>query len=363
MKTLKRIAAALLPALALSMASLPAAHAASQNMADFNREAAAPWSYIGVRTYGSLNDLFGDVTKELAPGDEKAVTVQLRNSSQRQAEFWLRAEALTGDGAKALEADFPSKAAVDALLGNISIDIDYQGAPIYAGSLGGVGTSDLYTGEGVSLGTLEAGAYGAIEVSLRVSAALGNEYQNSMCAVRWIFTATQDDEEPPEEPTTTAPSGDGTPPGPGGGQGSIEPNDPGPGATVPPGDAELGIGEGNVPGGAGETGNAGDGAPDSRDDGQVEDLPEGDIPQGAPGDPDMVVVADPNTPLGLPQTGGLLTYATPAALALIALLALYAATYLRGRNRKGGIPAAEGADGVAAGAEGGAGAGDSAEEQ
>jgi LPXTG-motif cell wall-anchored protein len=47
----------------------------------------------------------------------------------------------------------------------------------------------------------------------------------------------------------------------------------------------------------------------------------------------LVVIADPETPLALPQTGGLMTYATPAALALAVLIALYAATYVRGRKK------------------------------
>ncbi|MDR1439789.1 MAG: hypothetical protein LBJ10_07220 [Clostridiales bacterium] len=327
MKIHKRIAAALLPAALLAMTSLPAAYAASANVADFDREASgAPWSYIGVRTYGSLDDLFGDAMKELVPGDARTVAVQLQNSSLQTAQFWLRAEALTEAGAKALEGEFPSKAAVDALLGHVSISVDYQGATIYAGTLGGVGTGDLYTGNGVALGTLAGGSYGTISVSLRVSEALGNDYANSMCAVNWVFTATQEDEV-------------GNPGGgenqPGGAPDSIDPNAPGGAAELQPGGDGEDIGDEGVPEGAGVPGDSGDpgSEPPPIDDGTLTDIGDEGAPEGSA---DMVVIADPDTPLGLPQTGGLLTYATPAGIALVVLMALYAATYARGRKKRQG---------------------------
>ncbi|MDR2295552.1 MAG: LPXTG cell wall anchor domain-containing protein [Clostridiales Family XIII bacterium] len=46
-----------------------------------------------------------------------------------------------------------------------------------------------------------------------------------------------------------------------------------------------------------------------------------------------MIIADPETPLALPQTGGLMTYATPAALALVVLVALYIAIGARSRKK------------------------------
>jgi hypothetical protein len=276
MKKHIRIAAAVLSgALLIISGPLSAFAAVGSNTADFDREAGAgnEWSYIGVRSYGAnLNDLFGEVTKELVPGDTKTVDVQLRNSSDAATTFWLRAEALTGDGAKALEGDY-NKTAVDALLSNIEIDVRYGTASIYTGTLGGVtGTApgELYSDTGAQLGTLAANSNANITVTLEVSDALRNNYFNSLCAVNWIFTATQEE------------GGDGPPPPP-------------PPPLTPIEDEEVPLAE-------------------------------------PPEDTDLVVIADPETPLGLPQTGGLMTYATPAALALLVLVALYAATYIRGRK-------------------------------
>lgn len=291
-----RIAAAVLTGVLLILIGPLGAFAAmgNENEARFDRQAGEgnEWSYVGVKTYGDLNDLFGEVTKNLAPGAEKTVTVRLGNESDARATFSLRAEALTGDGAKALESEFKGKEADDALLSNINIAVSYQGTSIYAGTLRGAGgTGDLYTDAGAALGTLEAGNAGTIEVTLSVSRDLDNRYFNKLCAVNWTFTATQEDPEIPDDDDDYY-YGDG----------------PGtPGAATP------------------------------LDDGPLTDIGDEDTPlatlTGDPEDPDLVVIADPDTPLALPQTGGLMTYATPAALALAVLLALYAVTYIRGRKK------------------------------
>jgi hypothetical protein len=73
-------------------------------------------------------------------------------------------------------------------------------------------------------------------------------------------------------------------------------------------------------------------------DGLIEALPDEETPFGAlteqPDGPDLVVVVDPASPLGvgLPQTGGLLTYTTAAGLALAGLILLYALTFLKKRR-------------------------------
>jgi hypothetical protein len=307
MKKHIRIAAAILLSGILAVMTGPlAAFATDNNTVDFDREAEGGkyWSYIGVKTYGDLNDLFGEVTKELAPGDGKTVVVQLRNSSDTEAAFWLKAEALTGDGAKALESSFADKKALDDLLANISIEVHYKDALIYAGTLDGVGTSGLYSETGVLLGTLNAGNYGEITATLKVSEDLDNGYFDSLCAVRWLFAATQEDPEEPEEPEEPVPGDPGDPGDPGGPGGG-----PGPSATIPEDPTPL-------------------------DEGPLTEIDDYATPLGElPEDTDLVVIADPETPLALPQTGGLMTYATPAALALAVLIALYAATYIRGRKK------------------------------
>jgi hypothetical protein len=72
------------------------------------------------------------------------------------------------------------------------------------------------------------------------------------------------------------------------------------------------------------------------DDGPLTDLPDDLTPQGTvnnlPEGTDMVVVVEPEIPLALPQTGGLITFATPAALALAVLIGLYAATFVKKRR-------------------------------
>jgi hypothetical protein len=276
MKKHIRIAAAVLSgALLIITGHLSAFAAVGSTAANFDREAGVgkEWSYVGVKSYGSeLNDLFGAVTKELMPGDTKTVRVQLRNSSDAATTFWLKAEALTEDGAKILEEDFAGKKAVDALLSNIEIDVRCGTESIYTGTLGGVTGTDskLYSDTGALLGTLAANSNADITVTLKVSDTLGNRYMSSLCAVNWIFTATQDDPLPRRDPRLREP---------------------------------------------------------------LEEIEDEDVPLAEPPeDTDLVVIADPETPLALPQTGGLMTYATPAALALVALIALYAATYIRGRR-------------------------------
>ena len=256
--------------------------AAGENAADFDlaNGETPEWNYVGVTTHGDLNDLFGEVTKELAPGATRTVGIQLRNRSDESVRFHLRAEALTGEGAKALESDFEGKRAIDDLLSNIAVTVEYQGSPIYAGTLDGAGSGDLYTELGAALGTLAAQSYGEIEVTLNVSEGLGNAYFNALCAVSWTFTAIGDE---------------------GDDDGRWE-------------------------------------RPPRLDDGPLTEIEDDDTPLatqlGEPDEPEVVIIADPETPLALPQTGGLMTYATPAALALAVLVALYVATYVRGRKKE-----------------------------
>jgi hypothetical protein len=315
MKIIKKTAAATL-SVALALACGPLAAYAGAG-AEFFGDVGAPWSYVDVTVIGGVNDLFGDIAKELAPGDERALTVQLRNRSSAEAVFSLKASALTGEAAEALEGVYAGKSAMDVLLDAVTAEITYSGGVIYDGPLRGSSSAPLYGTDGVILGSLGAGSYGTIGVTLRVPGNLDNSYMDSLCAVEWVFAASQEDSSPVTPPTTPT-----TPSVPGSGTGTI----PGttPGADIS--DEPTPLDEGPVSG---------------ADDIYGEDVPLGDKP-------DLVVVVDDPTPMGLPQTGGLMTFATPAAIALIVLLAMFAMTFVgkRKKERDGAAGPAEPAIGV-----------------
>jgi hypothetical protein len=198
---------------------------------DFNGQGAgAVWQYdtINVRAYGY--DAFGDVMKELAPGDERSVSVRLRNNTPDEVEFRLVADSLTGDEAKALESYFPGKTADDSLLDVVEIVVSHGTTRLYEGTLRGLATSGsaaMYSASGVSLGLVSAGYSGLITVELAVPVSLGSEAMNTLCAIKWRFVATQYNDQsnppnppnPPETPNTpnppAAPPSQGPSEGPG----------------------------------------------------------------------------------------------------------------------------------------------------
>jgi hypothetical protein len=280
---------------------------------------------------------------------------------------------------------------MDALFDGVSVTVKrgIGGNVLYSGTLRGAGTG-MYSAAGVGLGTLPSGAYGTLDIELSVDGNLGNDYQNGLCAVNWTFSATQyepedEDEdgattsttttEPsetatsdPTETTTTEPEGSTaepvTEPSPSASEPTTAPTGPAeptagptdPDATDPTGSqpAEPTTAPTNPAGGGGDMSDDPPAAPPTSSvdvtvpsetvplgsigDGLIESLPDEEMPFGAltdqPDGPDMVVVVDPAIPLGvgLPQTGGLLTYASAAGIALIGLLVLYAATFIKKRR-------------------------------
>jgi hypothetical protein len=346
------------------------------------------YSGSNVRVYGGVSDLFGDDAKELVPGSVKNFTVQFRNYSPDPVEFFLCAEPVTGESASALtdieDEDFAGKTANDALLDLVQITVRREtgGTVLYSGPLRGSGTG-MYgsaTARGVSLGTLGAGLYGTLDITIEVSAKADNAYQNTLCAVNWTFYADQYEPTttPAEQPgttttetatsettttetattetTTTEPATTESV--------TTEPATSAPVTTEPPAtESPTSSGEPGVteppasseepsatapPTGGGMSGDASAGGPPANPDQTIPDseiplgsigedlieiLPENETPMGSAAvDPDMVVVV-PQIPLALPQTGGFLTYASVAGLALAGLLIFYGATFIKRQRR------------------------------
>jgi hypothetical protein len=192
--------------------------------ADFNGQGTpAVWQYdtVNVRAYGY--DAFGDAMKDIMPGAERTVTVRLRNNTADNVEFRLAANPLTGDAAKALEAHFPGKTADDSLLDAVEILVSHGSTRLYEGTLRGlatVGSPDMYTAAGVSLGLVTARYSGLVTVDLSVPESLRSDAVDTLCAIEWRFIATQyndDVVDPPTTPTTpTTPATPATPATPGG---------------------------------------------------------------------------------------------------------------------------------------------------
>jgi hypothetical protein len=239
--------------------------------------------------------LFGATAKNLAPGDEKTLSVQLQNSSPDPVVFYLKATALTAERAEELANDDEYEldavfdaARYDALLSKISIVVTHNGETLYNGTLGGsaaVGTNAMYSAVyGVPLGLVSAGNLANISVWLKVGD-LGNGFQKLLTGVEWVFVA---DQRTPGFPTPT-PS-----------------ESPSPGETAPPEEVDI----------------ADDDAPLAElDDGKLADIGDDDVPLDKL--PDIIVV--PKTG----DDGGALTYGTVAGAALAGMIALFLADLRR----------------------------------
>jgi hypothetical protein len=290
-----RAAASLLSGILLFSCALTRTAGAAE--VELNGVNSAPqWAAMVADTYGpggaEITDLFGAATKNLAPGDEKTFSVQLRNSSPDPVVFYLKATAFTPSQADALAdgAYFPDAvfdaARHDALLAAIKLEITHGGATLYKGTLGGTaeaGSNAMYSGTyGVALGQVSAGYVGNINVKLTVGD-LGNDFQRLLTGVEWVFIANQltPGAQPLPTATPTPVSVDTPPP------------DATDGVDITDGDTPL----------------------TDLDDGKLTDIDGGDVPLDAL--PDIIVV--PKTGDG---GGGLLTYGTVAGLALASMTAL-----------------------------------------
>jgi hypothetical protein len=287
------------------------APAATANVELNGVNARPQWEPLVAKTYGpagnEIKDLFGEVTKGLAPGDEKTVSVRLRNGSADTVVFYLKARALDAERANELagEAYFDKSATTAALnaelLSQIRVTVTHLGATLYAGTLGGASADDtMYTADyGAALGAVSAGWYGDIVVTLTVGD-LDNRFQNLLTGVEWVFVADQRAPEvvnpgtpDPTPPPATQPPASGdpdAPPAP-----PVEPADPNP----DPGETDIAEAEPPLAG---------------LDDAPITDIGEDDVPLDAI--PDIVVV--PKTG----DDGGVMTYATVAGIALVIMAVL-----------------------------------------
>jgi hypothetical protein len=196
-----KLAAAVLSAI-IAAGMAPAAMAADSE-AGFNGEASAVrWNRTPAAIYatgggGQIYDLFGEITKNLVPGDKKVVTVSLRNDSPDEVTFSLRARALTGEDARALTGaggGFAGKTASDALLDMITLEIENPltaSTPLYSGAMAGSG-GGIFSSAGAVIGRVSAGWSGIIRITVSVDAGLtGADYANALAAMEWSFFAEQ----------------------------------------------------------------------------------------------------------------------------------------------------------------------------
>ncbi|MDR0519192.1 MAG: hypothetical protein LBG82_03975 [Clostridiales Family XIII bacterium] len=306
-KNIRKKALALITFLALLLTAPAAVFA--DGTADFNGEGAADvWQYdtANVRVYGY--DAFGDAMKNLSPGDARSVNVLLRNNTPDSVLFRLAANPVTGQAAKDLEPYFSGKQADDGLLDRILIDVRHGATPLYSGTLRGLagsGTAEMYTGTGVSLGTVSAGYSGTVTVDLSVPTSLGSDYMNTLCAIEWRFIALQYNETtapPPDNPPTDQPATPPTKPTP-----PTPPTPPKPpsGANItdklekektkPKDDSDSGS-SGGTSGATDVTADGGVADGDSLvdiGDTPVDEIPETDTPQTNPPTPDVEVDVTP----------------------------------------------------------------------
>jgi hypothetical protein len=272
--------------------------------------------------YG-LYDIFGGKTKDMAPGDvSDIITAELRNQSSKPVIFYMKASLVNEDDSRRIvnEAEdgggnsvFPGKRLYEETADAIHITMWHDGAVIYDGPIRG-GDSGLYedwseAGSAGESGGIELGEYFPGEVrtiTARVSVpleyegrALDNEFlAEALCAVRWQWGAL-------EEPVLGDSIG----------------NAPPAGAALPP----IILTPEPVPSGRPNP------APIIL---ATEPAPSG---RPNPNHPDITIIAQPGAvpPVGLPQTGGLRTFAWPIAAVIAALLVLLFAT--RKKDGKEGV--------------------------
>jgi LPXTG-motif cell wall-anchored protein len=243
----------------------------------------------------STEDLFGEKTKDLAPGIETSVDIELLNSSTVPATFYLAAKPENTEETKMLQD------AVDMAVSYKIKGDNTAGREIYRGKLSGRDNTVLYSENGASLGVLGPKQTGIITVAINIPSSLGNEYMEKICSINWKFIAVE----------------------------FIQANNSD--SVVDMGEAPSDI---NVP----------------LEDGSILiSSPEGDNSSGdaknkAPvisvGDADSAAVTLVSLGSGIPQTGGIKTYVLPLVIILIVLAGLFAFTFYK-RKSKAGRKAAE----------------------
>ena len=231
-----------------------------------------------VEIQGTNNDLFGSM-KGLMPGDVKTQVVQINNNSSETATFYLLAkDALLGE-----EAKEKSDALLQQLQLKVSITLpDSQEIILYQGTADGKDVNGKSMREPIALGSVKANGQATLQAQLVVPEGLGNDFQNGMGYIDWVFYCELAD------------------PGSGGG-------DPGggydPPVTPPTPKPDVPIEDEQVP--------------ESPIEEEIIDITDGQVPEGpAPGE---YIVIDQDTLGNLPKTGGMFNYLDEIGLLLMVL--------------------------------------------
>lgn len=133
---------------------------------------------------GLFNNLQG-----LMPGGTYTQQITVENASGTRADIYLRGEAQTPEPSSGQQALTGS---ASGLLEKITFRLMDGSNTLASGTLAGVWPASGYnTGKGtfIRLGTFYSGTQKALTLELKVPADLGNEYQDAVGKVNWIFQA------------------------------------------------------------------------------------------------------------------------------------------------------------------------------
>jgi len=207
---------------------------AGANEVQFDGEGSTnPASFVEVKTYtgidgNEISDFFGDVTKNLAPGDVKNLTIGLQNNTTNYVTFYIIPNDVLQPRSSDLAANyFPDKTAMDDLL-----LMDHVYLNITDAATGDVYYNDTFNmTDGVKLTRVPPNTLDTLNVTVSIDRDLGNEFQNGLCAVE--FTYVGEEEVPEETPSPPPPGPVPITPGP------VRPYYPPAQPYAPPGPAEV----------------------------------------------------------------------------------------------------------------------------
>ena len=144
-------------------------------------------------------DLFTNF-KNLMPGTSRTQEIKLSNTSNKDVEISLKAEAVGQEKMSDKQLEL-----VDKLLNEYAtISIENDGNTVYEGAVSG--KPDMQN-KAISLGTVKAGASKDMSVKLTLSPEMDNQYLDLLGKVRWVFTANGEDD-PVSTPVNTPKTGD-----------------------------------------------------------------------------------------------------------------------------------------------------------
>ncbi|MCL1797177.1 MAG: hypothetical protein FWG24_02475 [Eggerthellaceae bacterium] len=151
------------------------------------------------------SDLFANF-KNLVPGETRSQTIEVANAFDREVEIFLRAENI-----EQISNDPETLARINKLLQEyVSIIVtDESGRVIYDGPIWGNPYGDASNPESmrydISLGMFAPEELKRLNVQMRVDPSMGNEYQDLLGLIKWIWTAELADDPPPPPPPEEPP--------------------------------------------------------------------------------------------------------------------------------------------------------------